>query len=68
MHSRPFAFSSQVNKIRRDPAGFERYQHNRDLVHFVNMFADPNNDLPRGWEMKVDRTNKVFFIDHGTRR
>ena len=48
-----------INKIRRDPAVFERYQHNRDLVAFVNLFADPSKELPRGWEMKYDRSSKV---------
>ncbi len=57
-----------INKIRRDPAVFERYQHNRDLVAFLNTFAEPRRELPRGWEMKLDRANKPFFIDHHSRR
>lgn len=41
-------------------SNFERYQHNRDLVAFVNFFADPLKDLPRGWETKFDRNGKVY--------
>ena len=48
-----------INKIRRDPQVFERYQHNRDLVAFINSFADAALELPRRWEMKYDRGNKV---------
>jgi hypothetical protein len=48
-----------VSKIRRDPTTFERYQHNRDLVALVNLFADSMRDLPRGWETKFDRNGKV---------
>nr|CAD7403466.1 unnamed protein product [Timema cristinae] len=53
-----------VSKIRRDPQAFDRYQHNRDLVTLINMFADSLRDLPRGWETKFDRNGKQFFIDH----
>lgn len=63
-----------VTKIRRESqqtppvtVSFERYQHNRDLVSLVNKFADTRKPLPRGWESKRDRSNKMFFIDHTTR-
>lgn len=36
-----------------------RYQHNRDLVSFVNLFSDASKELPRRWEMKYDRSGKV---------
>jgi hypothetical protein len=36
-----------------------RYQHNRDFVAFLNLFADPAKELPRGWDLKHDRSNKV---------
>jgi hypothetical protein len=35
-------------RIRRDAAAFERYQHNRDLVALLNVFADKERDLPPG--------------------
>jgi hypothetical protein len=38
---------------------FARYQHNRDLVSFLNHFADHAKELPRNWEMKFDRGGKV---------
>uniref|UniRef100_A0A8C4ZLQ4 HECT-type E3 ubiquitin transferase n=1 Tax=Gadus morhua TaxID=8049 RepID=A0A8C4ZLQ4_GADMO len=68
---RTFANSSCVKhmilKVRRDARNFERYQHNRDLVVFLNTFADPRLELPRGWEMKTDMQGKSFFVDHNSR-
>ncbi len=51
-----------VLKIRRDARNFERYQHNRDLVSFLNRFADAQLELPRGWEIKTDPQGKVPHI------
>lgn len=48
-----------ILKVRRDARNFERYQHNRDLVNFINMFADTRLELPRGWEIKTDQQGKV---------
>ncbi|CAL1598403.1 unnamed protein product [Knipowitschia caucasica] len=56
-----------ISKVRRDTHHFERYQHNRDLVAFLNMFANKQLELPRGWEMKQDHTGKTFFVDHNSR-
>ncbi|XP_077347819.1 E3 ubiquitin-protein ligase HECW1 isoform X4 [Lithobates pipiens] len=56
-----------VLKIRRDARNFERYQHNRDLVNFIIMFADTRLELPRGWEIKTDQQGKSFFVDHNSR-
>ncbi|XP_067852201.1 E3 ubiquitin-protein ligase HECW1-like [Heptranchias perlo] len=56
-----------ILKIRRDARNFERYQHNRDLVTFLNMFADTQLELPRGWEIKTDSQGKSFFVDHNSR-
>uniref|UniRef100_A0A4W6EY75 HECT-type E3 ubiquitin transferase n=1 Tax=Lates calcarifer TaxID=8187 RepID=A0A4W6EY75_LATCA len=56
-----------ISKVRRDAHHFERYQHNRDLVAFLNMFANKQLELPRGWEMKHDHTGKPFFVDHNCR-
>ncbi|XP_074801396.1 E3 ubiquitin-protein ligase HECW1 isoform X7 [Natator depressus] len=56
-----------ILKIRRDARNFERYQHNRDLVNFINMFADTQLELPRGWEIKTDQQGKSFFVDHNSR-
>ncbi|GLH08635.1 E3 ubiquitin-protein ligase [Gryllus bimaculatus] len=64
LYNRNGSLKHMVSKIRRDPTAFERYQHNRDLVALVNLFADNMRDLPRGWETKFDRNGKQFFIDH----
>lgn len=63
-----------ITKVRRDTHHFERYQHNRDLVGFLNMFANKQLELPRGWEMKHDHQGKVtvmhmrlwLVLDHGS--
>ncbi|KAF6730462.1 E3 ubiquitin-protein ligase HECW2 [Oryzias melastigma] len=76
LHSNPSAYrmfsantclKHMVSKVRRDAHHFERYQHNRDLVAFLNMFANKQLELPRGWEMKHDHTGKSFFVDHNCR-
>uniref|UniRef100_A0A672ZXG6 HECT-type E3 ubiquitin transferase n=1 Tax=Sphaeramia orbicularis TaxID=375764 RepID=A0A672ZXG6_9TELE len=68
---RMFTSSSCVKhmilKVRRDARNFERYQHNRDLVVFLNKFADTRLELPRGWEIKSDPQGKSFFVDHNSR-
>ncbi|XP_016401747.1 E3 ubiquitin-protein ligase HECW1 [Sinocyclocheilus rhinocerous] len=56
-----------ILKIRRDALNFERYQHNRDFVTFLNKFADTQLELPRGWEIKTDPQGKSFFVDHNSR-
>ncbi|KAJ3584158.1 hypothetical protein NHX12_014654, partial [Muraenolepis orangiensis] len=56
-----------VSKVRRDAPSLERYQHNRDLVAFLNLFSNAQLELPRGWEMKQDHTAKPFFVDHNSR-
>ena len=33
-----------ISRIRRDAATFERYQHNRDLVALLNIFADKDTE------------------------
>ncbi|CAB3364744.1 Hypothetical predicted protein [Cloeon dipterum] len=67
LYNRSGTLKHMVTKIRRDGHAFERYQHNRDLVTMLNMFADTGRDLPRGWETKFDRNGKQFFIDHTTK-
>ncbi|XP_048753838.2 E3 ubiquitin-protein ligase HECW2-like isoform X3 [Ostrea edulis] len=63
-YNRNGTLKHMISKIRRDPHNFDRYQHNRDLVSFLNHFADHAKELPRNWEMKFDRGGKTFFIDH----
>lgn len=59
LYNRNGSIKHMVSKIRRDGHAFDRYQHNRDLVTMLNMFADTGRDLPRGWETKFDRNGKV---------
>ncbi|XP_038128816.1 E3 ubiquitin-protein ligase HECW2-like, partial [Cyprinodon tularosa] len=76
LHSNPSAYrmfttntclKHMISKVRRDAHHYERYQHNRDLVAFLNMFANKQLELPRGWEMKHDHSGKPFFVDHNCR-
>lgn len=48
-----------IVRIRRDPSTFEKYQHNKELVALVNMFADTSLELPTAWDTKKDRNGKV---------
>eukprot|EP00106_Octopus_bimaculoides_P007087 XP_014774529.1 PREDICTED: mediator of DNA damage checkpoint protein 1-like [Octopus bimaculoides] len=66
-YNRNSTLNHMITRIRRDPQTFERYQHNRDLVSFLNIFTDTRRELPQGWEMKIDRSRKAFFIDHVNR-
>ncbi|XP_050079433.1 E3 ubiquitin-protein ligase HECW2 [Anopheles maculipalpis] len=68
LYNRNAALKHMVSRVRRDPGCFGRYQHNRDLVALVNCFALTNQDLPSGWETKLDQSGKQFFIDHVNRR
>ncbi|XP_076291958.1 hecw ubiquitin protein ligase isoform X1 [Lasioglossum baleicum] len=63
-YNRNASLKHMINRIRRDKTVFPRYEHNRDLVVLINFFADPNKELPRGYESKLDRTGKKFFICH----
>ncbi|XP_064831820.1 E3 ubiquitin-protein ligase HECW2 isoform X1 [Oncorhynchus masou masou] len=76
LHSNPCAYrmftsntclKHMISKVRRDAHHYERYQHNRDLVAFLNMFTNKQLELPRGWEMKHDQSGKPFFVDHNRR-
>jgi len=56
-----------VNRVRAEPAKFERYQHSRDLVTLLNFFSNPNMPLPPGWEQKTDQFGQTYFVDHARR-
>lgn len=62
VYERSASLRHMISRVRRDPAAFARYQHNRDLVNLVNQFADRERDLPRGWEAKYDRAGKVILL------
>lgn len=64
LYNRNPSLKHMISRIRRDPMVFPRYEHNRDLVALINFFADSTKELPRGYESKLDRTGKRFFISH----
>ncbi|XP_060816103.1 E3 ubiquitin-protein ligase HECW2 isoform X2 [Bombus pascuorum] len=64
LYNRNPSLKHMISKVRRDTAVFPRYEHNRDLVALINFFSDPTKELPRGYESKLDRTGKKFFICH----
>ncbi|XP_053983843.1 E3 ubiquitin-protein ligase HECW2-like [Hylaeus volcanicus] len=64
VYNRNPSLKHMINRVRRDTAVFPRYEHNKDLVALINFFADPAKELPRGYESKLDRTGKRFFICH----
>ncbi|RZB39160.1 E3 ubiquitin-protein ligase HECW2 [Asbolus verrucosus] len=64
LYNRNPTLKHMIVRIRRDPGVFDKYQHNKELVALVNMFADTSIDLPDGWDTKKDRNAKQFFIDH----
>ncbi|XP_076749701.1 hecw ubiquitin protein ligase [Xylocopa sonorina] len=64
LYNRSPSLKHMISKVRRDTTVFPRYEHNRDLVALINFFADSTKELPRGYESKLDRTGKRFFICH----
>ncbi|KAL9979395.1 hypothetical protein ACROYT_G017054 [Oculina patagonica] len=56
-----------VSEIRHDTSQFERYCHHGELVRFLNQFADPQMNLPAGWEKRFDAKGRLYFIDHNSR-
>ncbi|XP_028136610.1 E3 ubiquitin-protein ligase HECW2 isoform X3 [Diabrotica virgifera virgifera] len=68
LYNRNPTLRHMIVKIRRDPNVFEKYQHNKELVSLVNLFADPTLDLPNGWDTRKDRSAKQFFIDHANKK
>jgi hypothetical protein len=56
-----------LQRIRHEPLLFKRYQHNKELVRFLNLFADSTRPLPARWDVKHDDSGKLFFVDHNTR-
>lgn len=60
--------SNILHKIRvNPPVYYKKYQHNNELVKFLNMFTDTSQALPHGWEIKYERNSKIFFVDHSSR-
>jgi hypothetical protein len=48
-----------VERVRKDPSKFDKYQNNRDFVALLNKFADTTQPIPDGWEVKIDQDGVV---------
>ncbi|KAG5882725.1 hypothetical protein JTB14_020568 [Gonioctena quinquepunctata] len=59
LYNRNASLKHMIVRIRRDPNMFEKYQHNKELVTLVNLFADTTQDLANGWDSKKDRNSKA---------
>jgi E3 ubiquitin-protein ligase HECW2 len=58
-----------IQRIRKDPSKFQNFQQNKELVDFVNSFADKTQPLPSGWQTATQgNTDRCFFVDHEARR
>jgi len=43
---------------------FQKYQHNQELVKFINHYAVTDDQLADGWELKTDKKNRTFYVNH----
>uniref|UniRef100_A0A914CD15 HECT-type E3 ubiquitin transferase n=3 Tax=Acrobeloides nanus TaxID=290746 RepID=A0A914CD15_9BILA len=58
-----------IHRIRRDPSKFDKFEQNRELVEFINLFADKTQPLPEGWQIaRQGDQQQRLFIDHSSRR
>uniref|UniRef100_A0A914GXI2 HECT-type E3 ubiquitin transferase n=1 Tax=Globodera rostochiensis TaxID=31243 RepID=A0A914GXI2_GLORO len=59
-----------VQRIRRDSAKFVQFRANRELVDFLNAFADQTQPLPVGWQIARDcgPFGQRVFVDHVNRQ
>ena len=49
--------------MRKQDDLFQKYQHNQQLVKFINHYAD-EGPLEPGWESRIDAKNRTFYINH----
>ena len=64
LYNRNPAIRQLLTKVWRNPSSFQRYQHNREIVTLLNLFADDTKPLPSGWELRHDKHGRPFFVDH----
>ncbi|KHN79903.1 E3 ubiquitin-protein ligase HECW2 [Toxocara canis] len=57
-----------IHRIRKDASKFERFKQNRELVDFLNLFADETQPLPNGWQVNEELDKQRLFVDHFGRR
>jgi hypothetical protein len=50
-----------IGRLRKNRASFDQFEKNRELVTFLNLFADQTQALPRNWEIarSKDAKNQV---------
>ncbi|CAD5221913.1 unnamed protein product [Bursaphelenchus xylophilus] len=57
-----------LQKLRRNKAEFRELDTNKELMRFLNIFADTTQPLPNGWEIAVRKEDSQrFFVDHNNK-
>lgn len=56
-----------IGRLRKNRSNFDQFDKNRELVAFLNLFADTTQPLPQNWEIarNKDANNQVydFFVN-----
>ena len=51
--------------MRKQEELFQKYQHNQELVKFINLYAPEDaNELGPGWERQQDEKQRTFYVNH----
>ncbi|CAD5215942.1 unnamed protein product [Bursaphelenchus okinawaensis] len=57
-----------IQKLRRNKVEFRELENNKELMGFLNMFADSTQPLPKGWEIAIRKyDSQRFFVDHNNK-
>uniref|UniRef100_A0AC34QH10 HECT-type E3 ubiquitin transferase n=1 Tax=Panagrolaimus sp. JU765 TaxID=591449 RepID=A0AC34QH10_9BILA len=58
-----------IHKIRKNPDVFLKYSQHKELVDFLNSFADKTQPLPNGWQIaRRQQMDQRLYIDHYSRQ
>merc|ERR1712131_322180 len=60
------AVKHTVKRIRDNPSLFKTFQHNQDIVKFINLSTCENssvNELPTGWKSDQDKKKRNFYVN-----
>ena len=53
--------------IRDNPSLFKTFQHNQDIVKFINLStcenSSTNSELPTGWKSDQDKKKRNFYVN-----
>ncbi|CAJ0941277.1 unnamed protein product, partial [Mesorhabditis belari] len=66
MYNESQLLKHMVHRLRRSEDRVEKFEHNREFVTFLNLFADSTQPLPPNWQ--ASGTNPTIFIDHVSRK